>query len=450
MYHLHTMTVPKASPQYYKKGYGTMKCPNCTKELRDDANFCTGCGKPIPRCPTCGKVLQKRARFCTDDGTPIPDEINALLPDTPGDASSVGRTHATGSVTKSNKSQNKKSKGAKPIIIIAVIAVIAILLITVAMIWMGKDHPGSSEIPNEHTSSQDTPPQEDEPEVESTPESSTEAIPETAPIQETSPTLRMPNCVGEYFNDVANTITSMNCTPSFEHVFSDDVELGYIMEQSIPADSILPEGSTVTFIVSKGPDVSPSGYDQKVVVTASSGSSYGTLALYNWENGEWVSEFTCDATVGKNGIGSDYGEGKGKSPQGIFKLGVALSANSISNTTWPYYRVTSDTCVVDDPESRYYNTLQNISTLPSGVSYDPIGNTLVKGNSNVCIYIEHNGSGRSEENVVSGKGSVITICGRSAAIAPTAGCIDISSSDMNTLIRLLEYDKNPHIEIGTP
>jgi len=431
-----------------------MKCPNCTKELRDIAQFCTHCGKPIPRCPSCGKVLQKRARFCTNDGTPIPDEINALLPEQPNSSGTEKAKHEVPGAKKS-RSRNKKSNVKILIIVIAVLLAIAALAATFMMLWRDIDRFWFVNTTDAHNSSQDST-REIDPESESTTETSSEPTQETAPVHttdavpETSPVLLMPNCIGAYYNDAAYTIAAMNCTPVFEYVFSDQVELGFVIEQSFPTDSILTEGSTVTLIVSKGPDLSPEGYNQKIVVTANSGSSYGTMTLYNWENGQWVSAFSCNATVGKNGIGTDYGEGKGKTPQGVFKLGIALSANSISNTGWPFYRVTSDTCVVDDPDSQDYNTIQSYSSLASGVSYDPIGSTLVDGNSNVCIYIEHNGNGLTSDNVVSGKGSVITICGRTVSIAPTAGCVDISSSDMNTLISLLAYDKNPHIEIGTP
>ena len=57
-----------------------MKCINCQKELTEQAMFCTGCGKKIPRCPTCGSLLTSRVRFCPRDGTPIPAEILELIP----------------------------------------------------------------------------------------------------------------------------------------------------------------------------------------------------------------------------------------------------------------------------------------------------------------------------------------------------------------------------------
>lgn len=266
-------------------------------------------------------------------------------------------------------------------------------------------------------------------------------------IQETEP-VRMPDCVGMHYAYATEYFDEFGYTVTFEYAFSDEYEEGYVIEQSVPEGIRLSAHDVIVLVVSKGRDISPEGYNQKLVVTAADGSSYATMTLYQWENGEWTSLFSCDATVGQRGIGSDYGEGKKKTPEGIFKLGIALSANSIPNSEWPFQRVTSDTCVVDDTDSGYYNTIQSIRSLPSGVHYDPIGNTLVKGYSNVCIYIEHNGNGLSTEGVETGKGSVITVCGRSSAIAPTLGCVDISSSNMNTLLSLLDYSKDPHIEIA--
>ena len=425
-----------------------MICQHCSKELRDDANFCTGCGKAIPRCPTCGKVLTKRARFCTSDGTPIPADIIALIPENTAQPPVIKPDCKAEADHTQTKPVKKKSGRSKVVITIAVVLVLALILVCALVVIKTIIEKNSFFDPTENqTVIQDNDSMEEDNETTSETEDVTDPPQETEAVTETTPNVLMPNCVGKYFSNVENIITDMDCIPEFEYVFSSDIEKGYILEQSIPANDTIETGSTITFIVSKGPDVSPDGYNQKVVVTAGSGSSNGTLTLCNWENGAWVSAFTCTATVGKNGISSNYGEGKGRSPEGIFKLGVALSANTISNSTWPFYHVSADTCVVDDTDSQYYNTIQSISSLPSGVSYDPIGKTLTKGSSNICIYIEHNGNGYSAENVVPGKGSVITICGKSDSLSATAGCIDISSSNMNTLISMLDYSKNPHIEI---
>lgn len=273
-----------------------------------------------------------------------------------------------------------------------------------------------------------------------------ETVQTQPPTEETQP-FTMPNCIGMPYTQVVAYFEGSGCTPIFTYEYSDVIAEDCIIEQSIAANTILTDGTKVELVVSKGADVSPTGYNQKVVVTAASGSSYGTMVLYDWEDGQWVSKFSCDVTVGQKGISSDYGEGKKRTPLGTFKLGVALSANSIPNSSWPLYRVSSDTCVVDDTSSDLYNTIQSIGGLPRGVDYDPIGKTITSGKCNVCIFIEHNGDGLSSDGVVAGKGSVITICGRTNSIAPTLGCVDISAGNMNTLLSMLDYSKNPHIEL---
>jgi len=250
----------------------------------------------------------------------------------------------------------------------------------------------------------------------------------------------VPQLVGLSYEEALQALNDADVAAGFTYAYSDYVPEGFVISQSM-------EGEVCVLVISKGAVETPEN-TQKVVVTAASGSSYGQLELYNWENGEWKLVFTCDATVGKNGISSNYGEGKKRTPAGEFKLGIALSAKNISNDGWPFYKTTTDTCIVDDPASGYYNTIRSISSLPSGVSYDSVGKTLTKS-SNVLIYIEHNGDGRSSQNVVSGKGSVITICGKTTAIKPTAGCVDISASDMNKLLSKLDYSRNPIISISS-
>jgi len=266
------------------------------------------------------------------------------------------------------------------------------------------------------------------------------------PFQEEE-TILMPDCVGMNVENAISKLEELGCYVLVEYQYTEDYDLDDVYQQSIVSGTQLYGGEEVTLLVSLGVDECPYEYSQKVKVTTPYGSSYGTLTLYNWENGDWQEQFSCSVTVGKNGISTNYGEGKGYSPEGIFKLGIALSANSISNDTWPFRQVSSSTCVVDDVDSYYYNTIQNKNDLPSGTSYDSVGRKLTNGTNNILIYIEHNGDGLSPDNVVPGKGSVITLCGCSSSIKPTLGCVDISTYDMNTLISLLDYECNPHIEL---
>ena len=111
----------------------------------------------------------------------------------------------------------------------------------------------------------------------------------------------------------------------------------------------------------------------------------------------------------------------------------------------PFQQASDSTVIVEDEYSPYYNQIKDLSELPKGTDVDPIGKRLTDGTNNASIFIEHNGNGYSQSGVVSGAGSSITICGMYSDIAPTGGCIDISSSDMLTLLGYLNNSEYPHI-----
>lgn len=232
----------------------------------------------------------------------------------------------------------------------------------------------------------------------------------------------------------------------FEYAHSETVPENCVVNQSHLGGTELEPNTILSFVISLGKSPNPYGYSQKLVVT-STGKSTATMQLMNFESGSWQLKYTCNATVGKNGIGSNYGEGKGITPTGTYKLGVILAETRPANSAWPYITVTKQTCVVDDTASTYYNTIQNINSLPSGTHYDTLGETIISGNTDFCIYIEHNGNGITNQNVVPGKGSAITICGKTSSLYATAGCIDIAHTDLIHILSLLEYNNQPHIEI---
>lgn len=379
-----------------------MICPSCGTDHGDrQLNFCTVCG---------GRIEQPAPQSSKQYDAPEPAATDW----------SSGSAQYGSSFDDLLKPQKTKAPSGNKTVLIVAVAVLALVAVIVvcAMLLSGKG-------------------------------GSVSLLPQATEVVTEAPTepVTMPNFLGMPYDQAGEFLDGAGCTAMFEYDYSDIYEENCIIEQSVPAGSALTEGSVVVIKVSKGADLAPEGYNQKVVVSANAGSSYGTLTLYQWEDGQWNSKFSCDATVGKNGISYDYGEGRKRTPQGVFKLGVALSANSIPNAGWPFYQVTKDTCIVDDTASMYYNTIQSVRGLSSGTSYDPIGKTIVNGYSNICIFIEHNGNGFSSDGVVPGRCSVITICGRNYAIKPTLGCVDISATNMNTLLSMLDYNKNPHIEI---
>ena len=257
----------------------------------------------------------------------------------------------------------------------------------------------------------------------------------------------MPACENLKYTSAKTQLEEIGLAVTTEYEFSDDVSKDYIISQSIQKDTEIEVGSEVVLTISKGSDKSPYDYEQKLTVTASKGSSYADAVLYEWKDGDWSEIATYSATVGKNGIGAAR-EGSSTTPQGLHELGVVLSSNKVS-TNLRVYNATSNTCVVDDTNSPYYNQIMEKGSVPAGTSYDNIGKGLTNGSTYATIYIEHNGTGFSSENVVSGNGSAIGLRGQYGKLSPTYGDVDISASDMIDLLSKLDISKKPMIEILT-
>ena len=314
-------------------------------------------------------------------------------------------------------------------IILTIVIVAAVGTITALLVTMNMSHDNQKEENTTVSESTDEKATEEETEIPTT----------------IDDRINMIDVEGKKLSDAQKELKSAGFKVEITKQSSDDVAKDYVIRQSIESGQLINKGETVMLYVSKGSSVNTEPYDQKVVVSASSGSSYATLKLYNWKNGEWVSDFECDATVGQGGVSSSNSESNTLTPLGTFPLGIVLSASSV-NTNLDSYLVTRNTVVCDDTSyPNYYNQIFEKSELFSSIHYDPIGEKIWSGENNALIFIEHNGNGFSSSGVSINNSSVITLCGCNHSIAPTGGCIDISSSDMTTLLNLLDSGKNPYI-----
>ena len=253
--------------------------------------------------------------------------------------------------------------------------------------------------------------------------------------------IKMPDCVNTKLDDSRKNLEGLALIVEEKYEYSEDVAKDLVIKQSVEAGSQVKSGSTVTLTVSKGYKPNPYDYDQKLTVSAASGSSAATATLYEWKNGDWSELAEYDATVGENGIGTTR-EGSKISPEGTHKLGIVLTKGDAS-TKMETYTITPYTGVVFDTESPYYN---QIIENPNGVdsdTFDSVGNEIV----NAMIFIEFNGNGFSSEGVTPGAGSAIFLRGKSGSLSATHGDVDISASDMDDLLSRLDPDKNPVIEL---
>ncbi len=380
-----------------------MKCPSCGTKNKDGMKFCKICGAQLET-PIYGKTGYNDGYISNFD---------------------------------SGIQNNKKSKKGIAILVISIIVVILAIGVCFAFLILGNTSNGRENRDDKGAVSS---------EIDASNNSGALSDADKSESVSTSATIAaMPDFVNKNYISCESQLNSLGVKVKVNYVFNNNVANGVIISQSVTKGAEIKQGDTITIVVSKGPDKCPYDYQQKLRVTADSGSSNATAVLYEWKNGDWEKISSYSATVGSNGIGETR-EGSSTSPKGIFKLGVVLSAEDV-RTNLTVHHVTGSTCVVDDTDSSYYNQIMEIGDVPSGTHYDNIGKSLVNGATYATIYIEHNGNGFSSNGVTKGKGSAIGLRGQNGSLSATYGDVDISSENMKDLLSKLDPNKKPMIEL---
>jgi len=132
-------------------------------------------------------------------------------------------------------------------------------------------------------------------------------------------------------------------------------------------------------------------------------------------------------------------EGDGKSPTGLFELGLLFTYLETVNTRMPYLQSTEEDKWIDDPKSRDYN--RHVRGETDAKSYERL---LLQSNAyKYCMVIEYN-----TKPVIKGRGSAIFLHLHGKRVGPTAGCIAINENDMEKILSLLDPAKKPSILMG--
>ena len=268
--------------------------------------------------------------------------------------------------------------------------------------------------------------------TETTVTESTTTIATTTELQ----TIVMKDYAYSSISAAKSELEGLGINVKIKKVFDENIDKNFVISQYPPAGTEVTANSNVTLTISKGKDICPYDYSQKIVV-----KSDGSFVLKEWKNGKFRNIFECSCATGSEGIGQSN-EHTSVTPEGTFKLGVVFT-NSYNGTNVDTYPVDTHTIIVSETNSRYYNQIFDDRYI-SAVS-EPIGKEILDGQYNHMIFIEHNGDGYTTGD--SRYGSAITVCGCNGSVQPTYGCIDISASNMNTLLSKLDYSKNPVIEI---
>lgn len=202
-----------------------------------------------------------------------------------------------------------------------------------------------------------------------------------------------------------------------------------------------PSPFVTKYIAQNAPQIGKS--KQLVFVTnRDESSSRVTIQALEKSNGLWQLVFPAFAgSIGEKGFAAidKKREGDGKSPSGIFPLGIAFGYHPSVATKMPYRQATDDDFWVDDVNSEDYNKW--VKGKPAAASWERMkrDDDLYK----YGIVIEYN-----MNPTVKGKGSAIFLHVWKDGGA-TAGCVGMPEEMVLRILAWLDPAKKPLIVMGT-
>lgn len=169
--------------------------------------------------------------------------------------------------------------------------------------------------------------------------------------------------------------------------------------------------------------------NQIVLVDYISGSR-ATLSIHEKRSGVWTQLYSCDAYVGRNGIGKTK-EGDRKTPTGTYNLTTPFGIKADPGAKMNYTQVTKYHYWCGTSGSNYYNQFIDMRKVDRKYTSDDEYLINYKGEYNYCMFIDYNANG------VEGRGSCIFLhcMGKNKY---TAGCIAIPEKAMQRVIQWAE------------
>lgn len=168
----------------------------------------------------------------------------------------------------------------------------------------------------------------------------------------------------------------------------------------------------------------------QIVAVQYSPDGAAMLTYHEKIGGVWKQQLSCEAIVGKNGIGKSV-EGDKKTPRGTYDLTSAFGIKANPGTALPYTQVTKNHYWCCDVRSPYYNRLVDISNVRYAPSAADEHLSAIKGYYNYAIALNYN------PDCVPGKGSAIFLhC--TGSKTTTDGCIAIPEEILLTLLQTLK------------
>jgi L,D-peptidoglycan transpeptidase YkuD (ErfK/YbiS/YcfS/YnhG family) len=193
-----------------------------------------------------------------------------------------------------------------------------------------------------------------------------------------------------------------------------------------------------------------------LVVVPDWSATRGTVARYQREAGAWAPVGApVPATIGRAGCGWGAGlhppiaaeprklEGDGRSPAGMFGIGLAFGADETLETGLAYRQMTAHDWCIDVADSPHYNRIVDDRAVgPEAIrgSTEPMRRDLHLDGDRlyaVGFVIGHNTA------CDAGGGSCIFAHPWKDATTPTAGCTAMSEEDLREVLRWLRAEAAP-------
>ena len=171
-------------------------------------------------------------------------------------------------------------------------------------------------------------------------------------------------------------------------------------------------------------------------------SSLVTIHAVERNNGVWQIVFpSFTGSIGEKGFAAidDKREGDGKSPSGVFPLGIAFGYDPSVATKMPYRQATEDDFWVDDVNSEDYNKW--VKGEPNAASWEKMRRD--DDQYKYGVVIEYN-----MHPIVKGKGSAIFLHVWKGGES-TLGCVSMPEEMVLKILGWLDPAKKPLIIMGT-
>jgi len=185
------------------------------------------------------------------------------------------------------------------------------------------------------------------------------------------------------------------------------------------------------------------GESEQLIFATNRDSSSSVIAIHTVErhNGVWeivLPEFA--GSIGEKGFApvGDKREGDGKSPSGVFPLGMAFGYDPSVDTKMPYRQATEDDFWVDDANSEDYN--EWVKGKPNAASWEKMRRD--DDQYKYGVVIEYN-----MDPIVKGKGSAIFLHVWKDGEA-TLGCVSMCEEMILKILGWLDPAKKPLIIMG--